>query len=56
VHGSALDGAIVAVFVRDGRLTGVLAFNCGPEFAGYQRLIGSPLPVEAGGGQPVIQR
>jgi NADPH-dependent 2,4-dienoyl-CoA reductase/sulfur reductase-like enzyme len=39
VHGSVADREFVAVFARHGRLTGALAFNCGREFAGYQRLI-----------------
>ncbi|HYT39337.1 MAG TPA: FAD/NAD(P)-binding oxidoreductase [Acidimicrobiia bacterium] len=39
VHGSVADREFVAVFARQGRLTGALAFNCGREFAGYQRLI-----------------
>ena len=39
VHGSVEEREFVAVFARQGRLTGALAFNCGREFAGYQRLI-----------------
>jgi NADPH-dependent 2,4-dienoyl-CoA reductase/sulfur reductase-like enzyme len=58
VHGSATDRDFVAVFARDGRLTGALAFNCGREFAPYQSLIGSALPVgdRTVTGEPVVHR
>jgi NADPH-dependent 2,4-dienoyl-CoA reductase/sulfur reductase-like enzyme len=46
VHGSVDDGEFVAVFARHGRLTGALAFNCGREFAGYQRLISRRAGIE----------
>jgi NADPH-dependent 2,4-dienoyl-CoA reductase/sulfur reductase-like enzyme len=39
VHGSVTEREFVAVFVREDRLVGALAFNCGREFAPYQRLI-----------------
>jgi len=39
VHGSVTERDFVAVFVREDRLVGALAFNCGREFASFQRLI-----------------
>jgi NADPH-dependent 2,4-dienoyl-CoA reductase/sulfur reductase-like enzyme len=39
VHGAVEEHNFVAVFIRADRLTGVLAMNCGPEFAAYSRLV-----------------
>jgi len=47
VHGSPDNREFVALFSRDGRLTGALAFDCAREFAPYQGVIGSAVPVEA---------
>jgi len=46
VHGSPAERDFVAAFVRHGRLVGALAFNCGREFAPYQRMIAQRASLE----------